>query len=679
MKKTILLCLLTAAALTVNSQITPSITIPKPIPEYNGTYEDFGQHHLFYPNGGEIVYAAKNLNEKPAVADEALFYTKFTYPRQYLLKNNSIAFVFAKRDTSANVPDSLQRIDLAMERANSTAFMARVDTQNTAVLNYFTQHFGAAGRTNVKGSAAIAVQSIYPNIDMVYTSNNTGLKLYYIVYPGGNPNQIMLKLNGAKSTTITNNELTINANWSNIKFGEPQMYQYTLLNNVVTPYIVCAPVWQNAGTNLFKFGNICNYDPNLPLIVQISQGPATMPNIANINWSTYFGGGLDDLIYTSQSDAANNLYVGGQTLSYNFPQAPNVTQVVQNTKLSGNDGFLAKFKPNGQLLWRTFVGGSSSDKITDFDFENGGDIYCVGFTSSFSNLPLTTKAGAHNDNTFNGGFGDGFIFQISPSGQTSNWLTYFGGNGDDELRGCKFDANNNFFVVGGSTSSNIGLVGSGGQYQQNFGGSASSYDAIIFKFTASNNALNWFSYYGTSGSDEFYGLDIAGTTLYACGYAGGGLPGSINSKFLTSYYDGMLASFGTNGAHIISKYTNGNTINNAVKVFNNKVYTCGQGVNGMVAVNSGSYYYDGTCAANDFDAVFSVHPLNLVTTTHASFLGGSAADAALDLVFAPNGVFYISGGTRSNDFPTTSIANTYNSAYVGFDDYFLTGMGYLFG
>src|SRR6202000_1642082 len=101
------------------------------------------------------------------------------------LSNNAISFVFSKRDTSSTPSDSLHRIDFNWRSGNPGATTATVDVQNFATLNYFTQWFGSGGRTNVQGSAAIAVQSIYHNIDLVYTSNNAGLIMYYIVYPGG--------------------------------------------------------------------------------------------------------------------------------------------------------------------------------------------------------------------------------------------------------------------------------------------------------------------------------------------------------------------------------------------------------------------------------------------------------------------------------------------------------------
>lgn len=684
MRKKLLICLMALITLTVEAQITLPYPMPYPIPEFNATYEDFGWHHLFYPNDGEIRFANENQGD---AREEVMYYTQFTHPKQFLLRNTNISFVFAKRDSAGPVSDSLHRIDLKMDRANASAFLARVDTQKKAVLHYFNQHFGVAGRTPVEGGAAIAAQSIYPNVDMVYCSNATGLKIFYIVYPGGDPNQVILNFDGAKSTGISGNELIVEANWDKIKFVKPQMYQYTYAGNVVTPVNVCPASWQSLGGNKYRVTTTSTWNSSLPLIIQVSQGPAVQAALNGISWSTYFGNDIRDWIHKVHTDAGNNLYVGGMTASTFFPGSSGAFQ----TQPAFEDGFIAKFDPSGQLQWSAYIGGSGPEEIYDFDF-NGGDVYCVGKTQS-TDLPMASKATpAFNDNSFGGvGFPDGFITQIGFSGQImqNKWTTYVGGNNEDMLRGCKFDASGNFFVVGSSASTDLSTVGSGAMYQQAYTVSQASQafipvpDATIMRFDAGTSAQSWFTFYGTSllgpnannvANDYFFGVDVDGSNVYACGKAGGtNLPGSVNGKFVAGSYDGIVARFSTSGALVNSKYTDGNLVNYAVKSHNGFVYLAGQATANMIPVNSGSYYFDGTCVAGDKDACFSVHFGNLGPfTSHNSFLGGSAFEAAYDLQFGANAVFYIVGATKSSDFPTTSLGSMFTSTAVGGLDNFVT-------
>lgn len=335
------------------------------------------------------------------------------------------------------------------------------------------------------------------------------------------------------------------------------------------------------------------------------------------------------------------------------------------------------------------------EEIFDFDF-NGADIYCIGNTSS-NNLGTSIKSGAGvlNNSSFGGGGSDGFILQIgfnSSGSMINKWTTYFGGNGEEDLRGCKFDNSGNFFVVGSSASSNIALIGSSGMYQKTFNSAQLSQsslpvtDAIITKFDAGTSVQSWFTFYGTDSlgtnahslsADKFYGIDIYGNDLYACGKAGGtNLPSSVNSKFVASNYDGILVNFTTGGAITNAKYTNGNLVNYAVNSDIGLVFTAGQANSVMTPVNSGNYYYDDTCAVADFDACFSVNSLNLSSNAiHNTFLGGSFGDAAFDLSFASNYIFYIAGGTVSSDFPTTTLNNMYASGAVGSIDNFVVAFG----
>jgi len=677
MKKNIYLLFLVLTLSYLKAQITPSITIPNPIPEYDGSYEDFGRHHYFYPNTGEIRLDEEGGLE-PTAMDIVSYYTKFCYPQKFILNDNKLAFVYGRVDNNSGA-DSLHRIDLEMEGSNTTAFPARLDTQQNCKLNYYLPH---GTYTDIMGGAAIAVQSIYRNIDMVYTSNNRGLKIYYVVYPGGDPNSVIMKFNGAKHTSIIGTDLNVASNFGDITFVEPKMYQYTYVNNIVTPVNVCPASWQSIGNDRYQITTTSSWNTSLPLIIQVSEGIAVQPTVNGIKWSTYFGGNLPDNIFKCKSDANNNLYVAGKTIASNFPMG-----IGSNPYNSGfqftHDAFISKFDSNGQLIWSAFVGSGGSDQINDFDFDvaNGGDIYCVGTTAGNVNFPTQTKMGAFSDGP-GGGSSDAFIFQLTAAGTASPWRTYVAGTGADVLQACKFDASGNFFVVGYSSSSDIStLIGNTGSYQQSYNPAQQPsagidiFDAVILKFSSNTSALNWFTWWGTSGlnnHDAFLGIDVLSNDVYVCGYSdGNSIPDKVNNDFNNSSRDGIIVKFTTSGVASGSRYTNGNKKNNAIKVFNSKVYTCGYGNSAMQPVNSGSYYYNGTAASDD--AVFSIYPLNLQSTNHSSFLGGSGSENAIDLDFAPNGVFYITGSTSSSNFPTLNLANTwYSGSNSGNTDYFVS-------
>ncbi len=687
MRKNIYLLLMVLGLSSLKAQITPPFPIPDKIPEYDGTYEDIGWNHLFYPNEGEIRF---NDDDQSDARDFVKYYTMNTHPRKYLMSNNNISFVYFKRDDDT-VLDSLHRVDIEMVRSNPSAFLARVDTQTNCTLNYFTQWFSSSGRVNVQGGAGIACQSIWSNIDLVYTSNNVGLKMYFIVYPGGNLNDIILHIKDSKANGMVGNKLRFYANWDSTTFIRPHIYQYTISGNVITPVNVCPASWQGLGADMYGITTSGSINSALPLIVEVQEGVQATASAPGLKWSTYFGGNVRDDIIKTHMDGNDNLYVCGDTEASLFPSTGGV--IATPNQLA--DGFISKFSPGGALLWSTFVGGSLHDYIEDFDF-NGTDIYCVGATMS-SNLVTQPKTGALNQSSFGGGH-DAFIFQIgfaSNGSMLNKWLTYFGGNGTEYFFGCKFDRGGNFFATGLGNSTNMTPVGVTGAYVKNYNPAQQItpapliYDGIITKFDSTTSNLKWFTFYGTdslgtnanaNANDRLLGIDTLGSSLYVCGYAGGlNLPGKLNSKYVPNSSDGILARFSTGGALIESKYTEGNIVNNALKTNGTWVYVVGQADTTMNTLDATQIFYDDTCAGNS-DASLIIYDQNISTLKHCTFIGGSSDDAATDIAFTTNNfgsgppLFYIAGGTSSSNFPSPSLTGMYQQSYAGSVDNFITSL-----
>lgn len=638
----------------------------------NNVAEPYSTNHYFYPNTGEIIYA-----DTIQKANEVLYYTLNTYPRQYILNNHNIAFVTGKKAATSLDEDSLHRVDIEFWKGNPLTqahSFERVDSNG--ILNYFLGHLSSPEITDVKGSKRIMIPNIYHNIDLHLYSNSSGLKMYWVVKPNTDPVDIIMKLNGSLTNTISGNKLVISTKFGDFSFEQPHAYY---VDTALTTFpVTCS--WNSLGSDKYSVTTGA-YNPSWPLVIQMVQGPATSPSAVNgIDWSTYFGGSFGDMVFKTKA-LGNELFIVGETSSNNFPQSPSFSGYNPN-KGAYTDGFVSKFKQNKELAWTCFVGGENGDRLHDLDFHSNGDIYAVGTTNSFT-LGTATKAGAFNDATFAGGFADGFIFQLNSVANAAPWITYFGGNGDDELMACKFDSNNNFFVTGSSSSSNIATVGSGAQYQQSYNTSQMStsdvYDGIIMKFTASNgHALNWFTFLGTSGVGENDHLDdiaVTSTSVYVCGTSqGSNMPSKTNNEFNVGNYDGIVALFSNAGVMDKTKYTDGSSWNHAIALNNNKVYLVGYAGSGLSTVNSGSYYFDNTLSGTT-DAVFSVHSINLTTTTHNSYLGGNGFEDATDIEFAPNGACYITGNTTSSgtSFPLASCINSYYDNFAnGQTDYFLT-------
>lgn len=152
-------------------------------------------------------------------------------------------------------------------------------------------------------------------------------------------------------------------------------------------------------------------------------------------------------------DILGNIYIAGSTKSSNFPVSPDVFQ----TSFGGNqDGFVAKFSPDlSDLVWCSYVGGSSADGAFSIKKMNGEKFIICGGTSS-TNFPTT--AGALNE-TYLGGTVDGFVMSISSNATTILNSTYIGTSEYDNTFLTEVDDFNSIYITG-QTMGDYPVVGS---------------------------------------------------------------------------------------------------------------------------------------------------------------------------------------------------------------------------
>src|ERR1019366_3740974 len=252
------------------------------------------------------------------------------------------------------------------------------------------------------------------------------------------------------------------------------------------------------------------------------------PDGTGLVFSTYLGGALNDAVTALALDGSGNVYVGGSTLSTDFPTlgayqskyggaASDAAQPVIKT----GDGFVAKFDTTGKLVYSTYLGGSGDDAVMAIAADAAGAAYVTGFTTS-SNFPVSSNAAQHG---FTGpagvtgikGFawGDAFVAKLAPSGGSLVWATYLGGNDDDAGMAIAVDAGGNVIVGGFANSTNLKVTSDA--QQKAFGGtngppnfSDPSGDAFLAKVSSDGASFLYLSYYGGNASDAITALALDG-------------------------------------------------------------------------------------------------------------------------------------------------------------------------
>ncbi|MHB8857268.1 MAG: DUF7948 domain-containing protein [Bellilinea sp.] len=183
-----------------------------------------------------------------------------------------------------------------------------------------------------------------------------------------------------------------------------------------------------------------------------------------LSYSTFLGSSGSEIGMAIVSGADGSAYVTGSTSSSDFPTVGPL-QVYS----AGEDVFLAKLNPAGDtLLFSTFLGGMGDDKGRGIALDTQERIALVGETES-SNFPTV----AAYDSTYAGGTcpsgpcDDVFVAALTSDGSALRYSTYLGSNQDEEGEEIAVDANGVLHLTGWTTSSGFPT---GNGFDTTFGG-----------------------------------------------------------------------------------------------------------------------------------------------------------------------------------------------------------------
>jgi len=312
------------------------------------------------------------------------------------------------------------------------------------------------------------------------------------------------------------------------------------------------------------------------------------------------------------------------------------------------------------LQWGTYFGGSGWDNARSVAVDGSGDVFVVGWTSSFGFPRLNPGWGAYYDGTL-GGNSDAFIAKFSGSNLSLAWSTYFGGNGGDDAYSVAVDGSGNVFVVGWTSStSNFPLANGGVYYDNTHNG---GYDAYIAKFSGSNLSLVWSTYFGGNGWDEASSVAVDGSgNVFVVGWtsstsnfplANGGA--YYDDTYNGGPYDAFIAKFsGSNLSLVWSTYFGGDNSDLAYSVAvdgSGNVFVVGStGSASNFPLANGGVYFDNTYDGGEaFIAKFSGSNLSLVWST---YFGGDGDDYASSVAVDGSGNVFVVGYTTSTSrFP----------------------------
>ena len=310
-----------------------------------------------------------------------------------------------------------------------------------------------------------------------------------------------------------------------------------------------------------------------------------------------------------------------------------------------------------------------------------GNAYVAGGTDS-SDFPIT--AGAFD--TSHGGT-DAFVVKLAPDGGSLAYATFLGGSSLDGSFAIAVDGIGSAYVTGITESSNFPTTAEAFDTSHNGG-----QDAFVVKLNADGTGLAYATFLGGSSQDVGRAISVDGSgSAYVTGYTPSSDFPTTAGAFDTSYnggYDAFVVKLNADGTGLIY-----------ATLLGGSTYDYGDYGEAIVVDGAGSAYVSGLTTSSDFPATEEafdssynggydafVVKVNAEGTelAYAAFLGGGHHDQGRAIAVDGAGSAYVSGWTKSSDFPTTPGAfdTTYNGGYYGYDAFVVkvnasgTGLAY---
>ncbi|MEX2172024.1 MAG: SBBP repeat-containing protein [Pirellulales bacterium] len=191
---------------------------------------------------------------------------------------------------------------------------------------------------------------------------------------------------------------------------------------------------------------------------------------ATVEWTRQLGTAATDRSQDLTVDEVGNVYIAGDTQGS-----------LVGTNSGGNDTFLTKFTPHGDLEWTRQLGSTGNDQTFGVSADGMGSVYMSGLTQGALGAP-------------NGGGHDAFVSKWDTVTGNLLWIRQLGTASQDGSLSVSADRSGSVFITG-YTDGNLG------------GSNVGSRDVFFSKYD-STGELSWTRQFGSALTD--YGLYVAG-------------------------------------------------------------------------------------------------------------------------------------------------------------------------
>ena len=249
-------------------------------------------------------------------------------------------------------------------------------------------------------------------------------------------------------------------------------------------------------------------------------------NGTQLIYSTYLGGSGAEVPSSLIVNSNDELFIMGVTGSSDFPISASaydnsfnggtgfiLTGIINFS--SGSDLCITRLNNTGtQILASTYLGGTANDGLNtsgnliknyadelrgEIVIDNNNNPIIVSSTLS-NNLPVSPLSFQPTS----AGMQDGMIAKFDNNLSNLTWCSYFGGSDVDAIYSVAVDQNQDIYITGGTSSSDLSTTQ--GALHTNYQGGNT--DGFIAKINSNGSNLIHTTYFGTPAYDQSYFIDL---------------------------------------------------------------------------------------------------------------------------------------------------------------------------
>ena len=391
-----------------------------------------------------------------------------------------------------------------------------------------------------------------------------------------------------------------------------------------------------------SFQGTADFDPGTGTFNLTSTGGADvfvskLDPSGNLLWAKNLGGSSNDIGFSIAVDSSGNVYTTGYFANPGADFDPSA-QSFSLRSAGGDDIFVSKLDPSGNLIWAKGFGGSSTDLGYEIAVDSTGNVYATGYFEGTSDFD--PSAGAFNLTST--GERDVFVLKVNPSGDLL-WAKNFGGVNTETGYSVAVDGTGNVYTTGTFEFTADFDPGAATTNLSSAGGS----DVFVSKLDSSGNLI-WAKRFGGSSDDtgRSIAVDSSGN-VYTTGYFQGTVdfdPGAATTNLTSAGSDDIFISqLDLSGNLIWAKRIGGSGVDNGNSIAidsTGNVYTTGF-FSATADFDPGAATFNLTTAGQTDAFVSKLDPSgNLLW---AKRIGGSSIDIGDALAVNSTGNIYTAG------------------------------------